>query len=275
MLEKSLKAGETCLAAARSAGNRTLSRFVTGLLIIFLAVALGVLGQMGATPAIAAVPANYVLQYQGHVQDQGWTSPASDGGQIGTTGLGKRLEAFWVRLNPSIAGNVCYDADVQGLGWRHNCNGGVVGTTGQSRALWHLKVSLAGVGNSHVNICYSVHIQDQGWKTAVCNGMTAGFTGTGLRIEAVRIWVDDLGAGQSKTAPPTSYGTCIQNDMGATAYFRAVSGLGSVYDHVDAYGIRCGYFAGAITSVSVTNMTAQGAGTSDQGLRTDRSVNRW
>jgi hypothetical protein len=261
MFEKTLRSGKSPFPLARSARVRRPRRSATGLLIAFLAVALGVFGQAGTTAAVAAVPTNYVLQYQGHVQDQGWTSPASDGGQIGTTGLGKRLEAFWVRLNPSIAGGVCYDADVQGLGWQHNCNGGVVGTTGQSRALWHLKVSLTGVGNSHVNICYSVHVQDQGWKTAVCNGTTAGFGGTGLRIEAVKMWVDALGAGQSKTVYPTSYGTCIQNDTGATAYYHAVSGLRSVDDHVDAYGIHCGYFAGAITPVTVTNITAQGAGT--------------
>lgn len=48
-------------------------------------------------------------------------------------------------------------------------------------------------GRAHADtsyaICYQAHVQTIGWQATTCNGSTAGTTGQGLRLEAVRIWL--------------------------------------------------------------------------------------
>jgi uncharacterized protein YjdB len=86
-------------------------------------------------------------------------------------------------------GQVVYVAQVQGLGRLPSaCDGGVAGTTGESRRLEALQLVVG-----WQNVCLNGHVQtlgDQGWNCAdLANGQPAkaGTTGQGLRLEGVHI----------------------------------------------------------------------------------------
>lgn len=80
------------------------------------------------------------------------------------------------------------EAHVADLGWRPTVkNGGVIGTTGQAKALEALKLTLQ---NAPYNgsITYRAHVSEIGWqKTWAKDGSIAGTTGEGLPVEALRI----------------------------------------------------------------------------------------
>jgi uncharacterized protein YjdB len=172
--------------------------------------------------------------------------------------------------NPYVVhgGGICYAADVQGLGYQSDrCNGQVAGTTGQSRAIYHLHISLRNMPNSHV--CYSAHVQDYGWMREVCDGQEAGRVGvTGLRIEALRIRLTGLGSGQSTVVGGTSLtdrtAICVRNESTSEpASFKAVSFTTVVTGSVGPAQTNCTtlnrfWFGGNLT---VTNITGLSAGT--------------
>ena len=58
---------------------------------------------------------------------------------------------------------------------------------------------------ANVNVKYCTHVQNSGWQKNVSNGATAGTTGQGKRIEAIKIKVSGLNSGAIK------YRTHIQN----------------------------------------------------------------
>lgn len=89
----------------------------------------------------------------------------------------------------SVAGNVCYRAHVQDVGWQNwACNGEVAGTTGQSLRLEALDIARKDGGT----ICADAHVQDIGWQGWRCGTfVTVGTTGQGLRMEALAVSVED------------------------------------------------------------------------------------
>ncbi len=50
--------------------------------------------------------------------------------------------------------------------------------------LSHLKSTSA---QPKISICYTAHVQKQGWQPEVCNGAVAGTTGQSLQIEAIKV----------------------------------------------------------------------------------------
>ena len=85
------------------------------------------------------------------------------------------------------APDVSYKSHISGIGWESSfvSNGSVSGTTGQSRRLEALKVSLSNADN--LGIQYRSHVQNEGWQDWVSNGAISGTTGKGLQIEAVEL----------------------------------------------------------------------------------------
>ena len=129
-------------------------------------------------------PAPHKIGYQAHVQNDGWQSPVYDGEMAGTTGKALRLEAFRIFTQD---GTVIQEVSVyqDGNGWVTFKNPGkdkVIGTTGQSRALFGLKIKTS-------KPCkVRAHYQNKGWTNWIdCNGTQLGNPKDKLRLEAIEI----------------------------------------------------------------------------------------
>lgn len=127
------------------------------------------------------------IQYQSHVQNEGWQNPAADGAEAGTTGQFLRLEALKVNLiNAPKDAHIVYQSHIQNEGWQNPVEDGAeTGTTGQSLRLEAIKLSLENMPG--YSIKYRVHVQNIGWMDWVSDGQIAGTTGKSLRIEAIEI----------------------------------------------------------------------------------------
>ena len=148
------------------------------------------------------------VEYQMHVQKKGWLSWARDGASGGTVGKSLRVEAFRLRLYGAIAEqyDVWYRVHVQSIGWMAwTSNGEAVGSEGSSLRIEAFQMLLApkgqkpsNLGTSDVTFPYAknyvkggigvtAHVQRRGWLKVAGNGQTAGTTGQGLRIEAIKL----------------------------------------------------------------------------------------
>lgn len=83
--------------------------------------------------------------------------------------------------------DVSYKSHISGIGWESTftSNGSISGTTGQSRRLEAIRVSLP--NSEDLGIEYRSHVQNEGWQGWVSNGAVFGTTGKGLQIEAVEL----------------------------------------------------------------------------------------
>lgn len=149
------------------------------------------------------------VQYNVHMQDYGWLGNVGNGQVAGTTGQGKRVEAFQLSLTGELANryNILYQAYVDGLGWQPTKkNGAVAGTTGQSRAIQAIRISIQYkygpqsstgmsegeyIQNLDQSIFYQAHVQNIGWQNTVMNYETAGTTGQSLRVESLKVTLSD------------------------------------------------------------------------------------
>lgn len=132
------------------------------------------------------------ITYSGHVQTFGDVAAVENGAQLGTTGLGKRIEGMTINLiqptSGAISGNIVYQAHVQTYGWLDSVtNGNYCGTTGQSKRMEAIKISLTGQLANQYDIYYRVHSQTYGWLGWAMNGDAAGTEGYAKRLEAIEI----------------------------------------------------------------------------------------
>ncbi|MFD4997400.1 hypothetical protein [Streptomyces buecherae] len=87
--------------------------------------------------------------------------------------------------------SICYKAHVQDIGWQNfvACDGGVAGTTGQSRRMESLNLATSGTNG----LCARAHVATAGWQGWACaadgEDLYIGTTGRGLAIEAVELKV--------------------------------------------------------------------------------------
>ena len=86
------------------------------------------------------------------------------------------------------APTVVLEGYVQDVGWTKNKSGSdQVGTTGQSRRIEGIKISLEGEGLPAGSIEYRAHVQSIGWQGWKKDGQLAGTNGAGKRVEALQI----------------------------------------------------------------------------------------
>ena len=129
-----------------------------------------------------------------NVQESGWVGRS--GTRFGTEGLSRRLEA----LSLSAAdlpweGGLVTSVHAQDLGWLDPVgDGGVAGTTGESRRLEAVAITLEGEASAHASVWYRVHGQDYGWLDWASDGQPAGTGGMSLRAECVEVQVLPTGA---------------------------------------------------------------------------------
>lgn len=144
----------------------------------------------------------YDIYYRVHAANFGWMKWAKNGESAGTEGYGYSLEAVQIKLvkkgssAPSESGanvnyayskapiRINYQAHVQDIGWQATVNNGsTAGTTGKSKRIEALNVSLSNSDYSG-GVQVRCHVQDIGWQGWNTSG---GTTGKGKRVEAIQV----------------------------------------------------------------------------------------
>jgi len=134
---------------------------------------------------------------------------------------------------------ISYSAHVSGIGWMPSLvtnglvSGGIAGTTGQSRAIESLRVS---VGDPSSRVMLSAHVQNIGWLPFTAG--ESGTTGRSLRTEAYKMYLE----GPIANRYSIEYRSHIQN-IGWTNWVRdgAVSGTTGQSLRLEAIEIRLVY----------------------------------
>lgn len=145
---------------------------------------------------------NYGLYYRAHCETAGWFAAVHDGQVAGTTGYGKRLEAF--KITPPEGVTLDVLAHIQGIGdkWYHGITKGkssgtgsskndpIIGTIGKGKRIEGICVDVVKNTNPKLKgktLYYRVHVQKQGWTSWCKAGTYAGTRGKQLRIEAIQM----------------------------------------------------------------------------------------
>ncbi len=129
------------------------------------------------------------ITYSMHMQRLGWLDSSSNSAVNGSPGEGLRAEAFIINETGMSDLNVNYRAYVAGSGWSSwATDGNIAGTTGQSKPVTILQVSLIGSQAQNYDIYYCVYTTGYGWLDWAKNGTNAGTAPEiACNIEAVRI----------------------------------------------------------------------------------------
>ncbi len=144
------------------------------------------------------------IEYRTHVQDIGWQNYVKNNNLSGTTGRSLRLEAISIRLTDELSQyfDVYYRVHCQDIGWMNWAkNGENAGSAGYSYRLEGIEIIIVEKDknppartNIQYNkpfkchtISYTTHVQDIGWQNRVFDGAMAGTSGKSLRLEAIKI----------------------------------------------------------------------------------------
>lgn len=128
------------------------------------------------------------FSYGYHVEGLGWDygigiSELNEGTEylLGTTGEGRRLEAFFLNIDGITVG---YEAHVSGIGWQGmKYDGEIAGTTGNSKRMEAIRAQITD------GYCYyRSHISGMGWESSWSyENQISGTTGQSKRLEAFEI----------------------------------------------------------------------------------------
>lgn len=187
------------------------------------------------------------ITYQTHVQNIGWQNYVKDGAMSGTQGKSLRLEAIRIKLTGDIAKyyDIYYRVHCQNLGWMDWAkNGEDAGTSGYSYRLEGIEIRLVKKGElapgktqkpfAQKYVRYQTHVQNIGWQGQVLDGNTSGTSGQSLRLEGIKISLDN-----PKYDGNIEYRTHVQN-IGWQSYVKngAMSGTQGRSLRLEAIQIR-------------------------------------
>ncbi len=208
------------------------------------------------------------LEYLGHVQTYGDLPAVTDGASFGTTGEGKRLEAFSVWKGNAIqnfSGEIVYRAHVQTYGtldWK--TYGEEMGTRGQGKRLEAIQMYLTDELAQYFDIYYCLHVQTFGWtkwvKGSADDSGWCGTSGLAKRVEAVKV---RLVAKEGGTVPEDLHGAMVDY-----SYLTADS-FGSLHysGHQQTYGDIGPAYAGDYLGVTGESKRLEALSLSlDQGI---------
>ncbi len=162
------------------------------------------------------------IQYQTHVQGIGWQNGVANNALSGTTGKSLRVEAIRIDLTGNLKSqyDIYYRVQSQNKGWLGWAkNGDSAGTQGFGLRLESLQVKLVKKGTafdvgseafvtSDLAVSYQTHIQGIGWQASVKDGAVSGTVGKSLRLESVKINVDNVAL--NKMTGGVQYQTHVQ-----------------------------------------------------------------
>lgn len=130
------------------------------------------------------------VQYQTHIQYEGWQNYKKDGEMSGTSGRSLRLEGIKIKTNiNSYKGDIEYKTHIQNIGWedKYHKNGEISGTSGKSLRLEGIIIRLTGEMSNYYDIYYRVHAENFGWLNWAKNDEKAGTEGYSYRLEGIEI----------------------------------------------------------------------------------------
>ena len=155
------------------------------------------------------------IEYKTHIQTYGWEKYFSKNGNLsGTTGEAKRLEAIKIKLSGEVSNHydIYYRVHAQKLGWLGWArNGEASGTAGYAYRLEAIEINLVEKGETFseykkeeafmnltgeeyiepTKVLYQTHIENTGWQDYVHDTEMSGTTGQALRLEAIKIKLED------------------------------------------------------------------------------------
>jgi hypothetical protein len=133
------------------------------------------------------------IQYRAFVQDRGWLEWQNEGGNAGTTGESRRIEAFEMRVIQGPPGTkIKYRALVQDIGWEgsYREDGQTSGTTNTGKQIEAIQVGLELPPGSPPNYLHlETYVADWQWIGYVRDFWIAGTTGQSRRMEAFHAYV--------------------------------------------------------------------------------------
>lgn len=129
--------------------------------------------------------------YHTHIQTIGDAQGVKKNGEMaGTSGMAKRLENIWVKVEGNKNLGIQYSTHCQSYGWLPwSANGELNGTSGEAKRLEAIKIRLTGADASKYDVYYRVHAQSYGWLAWASNGAPAGTSGQAKRLEGIQIVV--------------------------------------------------------------------------------------
>ena len=150
------------------------------------------------------------IEYKTHVQDYGWMDYVKNDEMSGTSHESKRLEAIQIRLTGEISEyyDVYYRVHAQNFGWMNWAkNDEMAGSAGFSYRLEAIEIIIVEKGETPPErtdirtdepfvkrlISYRTHVQNIGWQDYVHNGEMSGTSGQSKRIEAIQMYLGNLG----------------------------------------------------------------------------------
>ena len=147
------------------------------------------------SPQVAGKAANNAgLWYRSHVQTYGWLEPVHDGQVSGTTGKGKRLEAFKFDLRKLGDVEAEVKVHIQGIGDKtykinKDAHDTIIGTTGKGKRIEALSVKFTkGMSGKHIK--YRIHVAKLGWSSWKQDGALVGSEGLSNGIQAIQFMIE-------------------------------------------------------------------------------------
>lgn len=142
------------------------------------------------TPTPEPTP-DVTASYHTHIQTIGDAQGVKKNGEMaGTSGMAKRLENIWVKVEGNKNLGIQYSTHCQSYGWLPwSANGELNGTSGEAKRLEAIKIRLTGADASKYDVYYRVHAQSYGWLAWASNGAPAGTSGQAKRLEGIQIVV--------------------------------------------------------------------------------------
>ena len=139
-------------------------------------------------PEAPNVGSGLAVQYESHIQNEGWQNWVKNGEVSGSIGLSRRVEGIKIKLANMPNSNIVYRTHVEGYGWLPWVgNGEMSGTKMEAKRIEAIQIKLEGQVLDNYEIEYRTHIQDMGWLPWVGNGDVSGTEGLSRRVEAIEI----------------------------------------------------------------------------------------
>ncbi|MBR3834391.1 MAG: hypothetical protein IKJ73_08730, partial [Lachnospiraceae bacterium] len=158
--------------------------------------------------------------YRTHVEKYGWQAWKYNGQMSGTSGESKRLEGIEIKLtNKDYEGGIAYTTHVEKYAWQGTDlnnpatwrqNGAMAGTSGESKRLEAICITLTGEMAEHYDVYYRVHAESYGWLGWASNGAPAGTAGHSKRLEGIQIVLVKKGE-----TPSATYAGIVSKDSRA------------------------------------------------------------
>ena len=143
-------------------------------------------------------------------------------------------------IDTSASAGVQYKTHVQDRGWENNwvSDGGISGTIGEAKRLEGLRVELVGSVPASANIQTYVHVQNKGDMGPFPMGNMAGTEGQGLRLESIRLVLNNLPGYTIKYNVQVQNKGWLRDEDNDTTWFKSGETAGTKGESLRLEGIR-------------------------------------